>query len=117
MTKKTLNQNGKYVQELINSIEPDFNFGNKPINRFKVIEKNNNIEKQNKVDLILRLKEQISSIENCNLKDNSKNLIIGNGDMNSPIMLIGEAPGELEDNLGNPFQGEVGYLLKKCYWL
>jgi len=113
MTKKTLNQNGKYVQELINSIEPDFNFGNKPINRFKVIEKNNNIEKQNKVDLISRLKEQISSIENCNLKDNSKNLIIGNGDMNSPIMLIGEAPGELEDNLGNPFQGEVGSLLKK----
>ena len=35
MTKKTLNQNGKYVEELKNAIEPDFNFNNKPINRFK----------------------------------------------------------------------------------
>ena len=106
MTKKALNQNGKYVQELINSIEPDFNFSNKPINRFKYIEKN-------KVDLISRLKEQISSIENCNLKNNSKNLVIGDGNINSPIMLIGETPGELEDNSGHPFQGEVGSLLKK----
>jgi DNA polymerase len=37
MTKKTLNQNAKYVQELIDTIEPDFIFSNKPINRFKVI--------------------------------------------------------------------------------
>ena len=36
MTKKTLNQNTKYVQGLIDTIEPDFNFSNKPINRFKI---------------------------------------------------------------------------------
>ena len=35
MTKKTLNQNAKYVQELIKIIEPDFIFKNKPLNRFK----------------------------------------------------------------------------------
>ena len=51
-----------------------------------------------------------------NSKTNSKNLILGDGDINSPIMLIGEAPGELEDSLGHSFQGEVGLLLKKCYW-
>ena len=28
-------------------------------------------------------------------------------------MLIGEAPGELEENTGNSFQGEIGSLLKK----
>ena len=39
MTKKTLNQNAKYVQELINTIEPDFIFSNKPINRFKIVKK------------------------------------------------------------------------------
>ena len=33
MTKKTLNQNAKYVQELIDVIEPDLAFGSKPINR------------------------------------------------------------------------------------
>ena len=35
MTKKYLNQNDKYVNNLINSIEPDFIFTSKPINRFK----------------------------------------------------------------------------------
>ena len=45
MTKKALNQNGIYVQELIDTIEPNFVFSNKPIKRFKVIEtsKDNNI--------------------------------------------------------------------------
>ena len=41
MTKKTLNQNTKYTQELINIIEPDFIFNNKPINRFSVTKGNN----------------------------------------------------------------------------
>ena len=35
MTKRYLNQNDKYVNDLINSIEPDFIFSCKPINRFK----------------------------------------------------------------------------------
>ena len=62
---------------------------------------------------IIKLKKKINSIENCNLKNNSKNLILGDGDINSPIMLIGEAPGEEEDNSGLSFQGDVGELLKK----
>jgi uracil-DNA glycosylase len=113
MTKKVLNQNGKYVEELINSIEPDFIFNNKPINRFKVIKTNKSNTIQDKTELLSKLKEQINSIENCNLKNNSKNLVMGDGDINGPIMLIGEAPGELEDSSGNSFQGEVGSLLKK----
>ena len=113
MTKKSVNQNGKYVQELINSIEPDFIFSNKPINRFNVIEKNNNIENLNKTELLSDLRDQISSIENCNLKNNSKNLVMGDGDINSPIVLIGETPGKIEDSSGLAFQGDVGSLLKK----
>ena len=113
MTKKALNQNGKYVRELIDTIETDFVFSDKPINRFKVVKNDNNIEKQNKIGLLSRLKNQISSIENCNLKSNSKNLIMGDGDINSPIMLIGEAPGEKEDIAGRSFQGEIGSLIKK----
>ena len=108
MTKKTLNQNAKYVQELIDLIDSDLVFGSKPINRFKVI---NN--KKNKQEQLLELKKKINSIENCNLKDSSKNLIIGDGDINSPIMLIGEAPNEEEDNSGLTFQGDVGLLLNK----
>ena len=113
MTKKTLNQNAKYVQELVDTIEPDFIFSDKPINRFKIIENNDENTSENKTELLFELREKINTIENCNLKNNSKNLILGDGDINSPIMLIGEAPGKIEDDSGNSFQGEIGTLLKK----
>ena len=113
MTKKTLNQNDKYVQELINIIEPNFIFSKEVINRFNST--SDNIDKVNgdKTYQLNKLREKITSIENCNLKDNSKKLILGDGDINSPLMLIGEAPGVLEENTGNSFQGEIGSLLKK----
>ena len=38
---------------------------------------------------------------------------MGDGDINSPLMLIGEAPGQIEDTLGHSFQGEIGSLLQK----
>ena len=113
MTKKVLNQNAKYVQKLADIIEPDFVFSKTPINRFKIINKNNENLNQNKFTQLMNLKEEINSIENCNLKENSKTLIMGDGDINSPIMLIGETPGELEDKSGHSFQGEIGLLLKK----
>ena len=113
MTKKSLNQNGKYVQELINYIEPEFIFNNKPINRLKVIKNDDKIENLNKIELLSKLVKKISSIQNCNLKDNSKKLVMGSGDIDSSIMLVGEAPGKIEDNSGHPFQGDVGSLLKK----
>ena len=113
MTKKHLNQNAKYVQELINTIEPDFIFNDKSINRFEVIKNNKNNTNQNKVKKLLDLKKQIDSIENCNLKNNSKNLLIGDGNINSPIMFIGGTPGLAEDSSGLSFQGDVGALLNK----
>jgi DNA polymerase len=65
------------------------------------------------MEKLSKLKKKINSIENCNLKDNSKNLIFGDGNIKSPIMIIGETPGEAEENCGFSFQGEVGPLLKK----
>ena len=112
MAKKTLNQNAKYVQDLIDSVEPDYIFSSKPLNRFKVFDENDN-DKNNKREKLSNLKEKINSIDNCILKSNSKNLVMGVGDINSPIMIIGEAPGIEEDNSGLPFQGEVGKLLNK----
>ena len=115
MTKRGLNQNGKYVQELIDTLEPHFIFGKKSINRFSVITSNNDNSIDSKSNQLLKLKEQINSIDNCNLKRNSNNLIMGSGDINSPIMMIGEAPGDKEDFSGQTFQGEVGSLLKKMF--
>ena len=113
MTKKALNQNSKYAQKLIDIIEPDFIFGNKPINRFKNQNNLDSPKKNGKKEKIRQLKDQIFSIQNCKLKDSSKNLIMGEGNLNSPIMLVGGAPGYEEIESGLTFQGEVGNLLKK----
>ena len=113
MTKKTLNQKDKYVQELVDIIEPNFIFSNEAINRLQSIKGNIDKIDEDKSDQLNKLRVKIGSIENCNLKDNSKKLIMGDGDNNSPLMLIGEAPGGLEDNTGHSFQGEIGSLLKK----
>ena len=102
-----------YTDEFINTIEQDFVFSNRPINRFKVkleTTKNQNAEKKT---LLEELKKNINSIENCNLKSNSNHLILGDGKPDSPIMLIGEAPSAIEDESGKTFQGEVGTLLDK----
>ena len=113
MTKSNFNQNGKYVQKLIDIIEPDFFFNNKPINRFNVVEGIINNTDRDKSKKLSKLKEEINSIENCNLQNHSKNFIMGYGDINSPLMLIGEAPGKIEESSGYAFQGEIGLLIKK----
>ncbi len=113
MTKKVINQKGKFDEELINTIEPNFIFNDKPINRFNNVENSNNLSQTNKTSLLEELKNKINSIENCSLKDNSQNLVLGDGNMNSPIMLIGEAPGIEEDKIGITFKGEIGELLNK----
>ena len=113
MIKKTINQNAKFIQNLEDMIEPNFIFHNKPIKR--IVKTEENIEKinQNKSYKLKILKEKIDSIENCNLKKNSKNLIMGSGNINSSIMFIGETPGQIEDSSGLIFQGDVGILLDK----
>ena len=111
--KKLINQNDKLNEELINTIEADFLFDKKPINRFSAIKKESDISQRNKQDLLENLKKQLNSIDNCKLKSNSKNIVLGEGNIDSPIMLIGEAPGEIEDKVGNPFKGESGELLDK----
>ncbi len=113
MTKKDLNQNSKFEQELISTFEPEFNFSKKPLNRFVSLQSNDPQELLNKAKKLSELKNKINSIENCNLKNNSKNLILGDGNVNSSIMLIGETPGKEEDDSGLAFRGDFGELLKK----
>ena len=113
MIKNKSEHSSVYTDELINTIEQDFIFSNKPINRFKnntEIDINKNLQKN---ELLEELKNQINSIENCNLKSNSKNIVLGDGNPYSPIMLIGEAPTTIEDDNCKVFQGEVGVLLDK----
>ena len=113
MTKKSPDQSMSYKEELLNSIEPNFIFNQKPINRFKIQKIDINNKNLNKINKIHELKKLINSIQNCNLKKNSPNLILGDGDINSPIMIIAEAPGFEEEKTGKTFQGESGRLLEK----
>ena len=113
MSKKELNQNDKIKLDLIDTFEPDFIFSEKPINRFKINNSNNAKNILDKAEKLSELKKIINSIKSCDLKTNSKNLILGDGNANSPLMLIGEAPGAEEDLSCLAFQGEVGKLLKK----
>ena len=113
MSKKVINQNDIYDYELINSFESEFEFKENPINRIKKEIKINENILNSKQEKLIELKNMINAIENCNLKNNANKLILGDGNTNGPIMVIGEAPGLEEDKLGLPFLGDVGDLLKK----
>ena len=66
-------------------------------------------EKKSQIELIIKdLKDHQSS-----LQKNSKNLVVYDGNLNSKVMLIGEAPGRDEDEQGIPFVGRAGQLLNK----
>ena len=114
MSKKDLNQNAKYTQKIINSLEYEFSFNDQPINRFEINARNYNSD-EDKSQKLSDLKQKINSIEDCKIKSNGKKLIMGDGNVNSLIMLVGEAPGAEEEISGLPFKGESGDLLKKMF--
>lgn len=49
----------------------------------------------------------------CELGENRTNAVIGRGNFQAEIMIIGEAPGQNEDEQGLPFVGKSGQLLDK----
>ncbi len=57
------------------------------------------------------LRKSLIEFEGCSLKKLANNTVFADGNPNSSIMLIGEAPGSTEDARGIPFCGESGQLL------
>ncbi|WP_421655360.1 uracil-DNA glycosylase [Leptothermofonsia sp. ETS-13] len=49
----------------------------------------------------------------CALGENRTNAVIGRGNVKAPIMVVGEGPGQNEDETGLPFVGKAGQLLDK----
>lgn len=49
----------------------------------------------------------------CHLASKRNNFVFGSGNASAPVLIIGEAPGEDEDNQGKPFVGLAGQLLTK----
>tara|TARA_B100001093_G_C26643788_1_gene934419 strand:- start:227 stop:1000 length:774 start_codon:yes stop_codon:yes gene_type:complete len=65
----------------------------------------------NKASTVAELRESMSKYDGCSLKHTAMNIVFGDGDEKSDIMLIGEAPGADEDREGIPFVGLSGKLL------
>tara|TARA_A100001015_G_scaffold282017_1_gene345852 strand:- start:279 stop:983 length:705 start_codon:yes stop_codon:yes gene_type:complete len=108
MTKKQINQNDMLNSDFLNFVDDTYTFNNIPINR--TINKPKVI---NKEFMLKRLKEKIEQIKDCDLQTNATKIVFGDGNLDSPLMIVGEAPGEKEDEKGKPFVGESGLLLNK----
>jgi DNA polymerase len=108
MIEKDKNQNDILSSELSNSYDIEYIFNDKPINRTKTKPK-----VEEKSYLLDRLRKKIENIENCELKSHAKQLIFSDGISESPIMIVGEGPGQKEDEIGKPFVGDAGMLLNK----
>ena len=106
MSKQNFSQRNKSLRKLF--LKSNITFSNNPINRLIGAQPENDKE-----ILLKKLKDKISTINECKLKNNSNNIVFNDDNINSPIMLIGETPGNIEDSTGYSFQGSVGELLKK----
>jgi DNA polymerase len=59
------------------------------------------------------LNNKISNCRKCNLYKTRTNTVPGDGNPNTDILFIGEAPGRNEDLKGKPFVGKAGQVLDK----
>ncbi|MGF1603494.1 MAG: uracil-DNA glycosylase family protein [Thermosynechococcaceae cyanobacterium] len=59
------------------------------------------------------LEPHCKSCQRCDLAAGRTNVVISRGNPNAPLMVIGEGPGQQEDETGLPFVGRAGQLLEK----
>jgi uracil-DNA glycosylase len=60
-----------------------------------------------------RLNDEVRRCTRCELSQNRTQAVFGTGNPYAELMVIGEGPGEEEDNQGLPFVGKSGQLLDK----
>lgn len=62
---------------------------------------------------LLAFEEEICTCRKCPLGDSRNKFVFGVGDPKASLLLVGEAPGATEDEIGEPFVGRAGKLLDK----
>jgi len=62
---------------------------------------------------ITEIAQHCNQCHRCGLGDTRTHAVVGKGDFKAPIMIVGEAPGQNEDETGLPFVGKAGQLLDK----
>lgn len=60
-----------------------------------------------------QLAEHCNQCHRCELGNTRTHAVIGRGNLKAPVMIVGEAPGQTEDETGLPFVGRSGELLEK----
>ena len=60
------------------------------------------------------LARQCSGCTACALSQRRRNVVFGEGNPRSPLVLVGEGPGDTEDATGRPFVGRAGQLLDRA---
>ena len=108
MIKKDINQNDILNSELLNILDYNYIYSDKPIQRIKT-----KPTLENSLSKLKDLKRKIEAIQDCDLKKNASKIVFGDGNIHSSIMIVGEGPGQKEDELGKPFVGDAGALLNK----
>jgi DNA polymerase len=63
---------------------------------------------------IAALHRRAELCERCDLYKGATQVVFGEGPADAPIVLVGEQPGDREDELGKPFVGPAGRLLDEC---
>lgn len=64
-------------------------------------------------DSIEPIKTHCNNCHRCDLGATRTHAVVGRGNIKAPILIIGEAPGQNEDETGLPFVGKAGQLLEK----
>lgn len=64
-----------------------------------------------KIELLHQIEDEIKVCTKCDLCKTALKPVYGEGNINSEIVIIGEAPGATEDKIGKPFVGRAGKLL------
>jgi DNA polymerase len=60
-----------------------------------------------------RIRAELGECTRCKLHTTRRSIVFGVGSADTPLMFVGEAPGEQEDRRGEPFVGPAGQLLDK----
>ena len=72
------------------------------------------VSQQTKCEAMAELRARAMVCMKCpHLAASRKNVVFGVGDIHSPLMFVGEAPGAEEDEQGEPFVGKAGQLLTR----
>jgi DNA polymerase len=60
-----------------------------------------------------QVRAELGECTRCKLHSTRRSIVFGVGSADTPLMFVGEAPGEQEDRRGEPFVGPAGQLLDK----